>query len=194
MSTPILIDVPESLSSARLELRPPRAGDGIAFHEALVESLAQMRSFLGALAWVAAEPSVEAAEAFCRSAQANFLARTDMPFLLFERTSAQLVGCVGLHRPVWAVPKFELGYWCRTSRLRQGFMTEGVEALCGVAFKVLGAVRLEAIIDEQNAASREVAQRCGFALEGILKRERRAPDGSLRNTCVYARIRDLTSA
>lgn len=189
MTTPVLIDVPESFASARLDLRPPRAGDGVAFHDALAESLVEMRRFLGALPWVAAEPSVEGAEAFCRSARAAFLARTDMPFLMFERESGQLVGCVGLHRPVWPTPRFELGYWCRSSRLRQGFVTEGVEALCDLALRGLGAVRLEAIVDEENTASRDVAQRCGFVLEGVLRNERRAPDGSLRNTCVYARTR-----
>jgi len=33
-----------------------------------------------------------------------------------------------------------------------------------------------------------VAERCGFELEGVLRHERRAPDGSLRNTCIYARL------
>jgi RimJ/RimL family protein N-acetyltransferase len=43
--------------------------------------------------------------------------------------------------------------------------------------------------DVANLASRRVAERCLFALVGILRQERRATDGSLRNTCVYARLR-----
>lgn len=186
---PVLVDIPDAVASARLDLRTPRAGDGVAFSEALAESLPEMRRFLGSLSWVAREPSVESCETFCRTAHANFLARTDLPFLMFEREGGRLVGAVGLHRPAWATPKFEVGYWCRTSRAGQGFVTEGVEAIAGLAFRQLGAVRLEAITDEENLASRRVAERCGFELEGVLRHERRAPDGSLRNTCVYARLR-----
>lgn len=189
MTAPVLIDVPDTLASARLDLRPPRAGDGIAFCEAVTESLPELRRFLGSLSWIAREQSVEASEAFCRTARANFLSRTDMPFLMFERHSGRLVGCVGLHRPAWGTPKFEVGYWCRTSQVGRGFVTEGLEVLVDLAFRALGAVRLEAITDEENLASRRVAERCDFELEGILKRERRAPDGSLRNTCILARMR-----
>ena len=80
-----------------------------------------------------------------------------------------------------------MGYWGRVSRARQGFVSEAVHALVGYAFTHLRAVRVEAIMDEANLPSRRVAERCGFRLEGVLHNERRAPDGTLRNTCVYAR-------
>jgi RimJ/RimL family protein N-acetyltransferase len=62
-----------------------------------------------------------------------------------------------------------------------------VQALVRYAFEHLKAVRVALVTDAQNQRSRAVAQRCGFALEGILRQERRASDGTLRDTCVYAR-------
>jgi RimJ/RimL family protein N-acetyltransferase len=150
--------------------------------------LAELRRFLASLPWVADEPSVEGSEIFCRNAHANFHARKDFPFLLIERSRSRLVGVCGLHRPDWNTPKFEVGYWCRTSESGDGYITEAVSAVCRYAIEHFGAVRLEAITDEQNMPSRRVAERCGFTLEGTLRSERRAPDGSLRNTCVYARL------
>ena len=50
------------------------------------------------------------------------------------------------------------------------------------------AHRVELVTDEQNLASRKVAERCGFELEGIHRNVQRAPDGSLRNSCIYARL------
>lgn len=97
-----------------------------------------------------------------------------------------MVGAVGLHRPVWATPKFEVGYWARTRHAGRGYVSEGVAALTQLAFVQLQAARLELLTDEANAASRRVAERCGFTLEGTLRNERRAPDGTLRHTCVYA--------
>lgn len=96
------------------------------------------------------------------------------------------MGGVGLHRTVWSTPKTEVGYWIRTSRNGNGFVTEAVSALVEYAFDQMRAVRVELITAEANVPSRQVADRCRFDLEGILRNERRASDDSLRNTCVYA--------
>ncbi|HZT54852.1 MAG TPA: GNAT family N-acetyltransferase [Burkholderiaceae bacterium] len=188
MRDPLFIELPTRIDTERLLMRPPQAGDGPQFFEALSESLAELRRFLSALAWVAAEPSLEASELYCRTGQANFVARKDLPFFLFERASGQLVGATGLHRTAWGTPKTEVGYWVRSSRSGQGLMAEAVEATTRYAFAHIGAVRVELITDAANQASRKVADRCGFRLEGTLVHDRRAPDGSLRSTCIYARF------
>lgn len=188
MLEPVLIDLPASIETPRLTLRPPRTGDGAALHEAIVESLAELRRFLASLPWVAAKPTLESAETYCRNGESNFVARRDLPFFAFERRTGNLVAATGLHRTVWETPKTEVGYWCRTQACGNGFVTEAVTALTEYAFAHIKAVRVELITDEDNAASRRVAERCGFVLEGILRNERRAPDRTLRNTCVYARI------
>ena len=188
MHDPILLDLPASIETPRLVLRPPRGGDGPVLFEALTESLPELRRFLASLPWVAAEQTVETAEAYCRNGEANFLARRDLPFFAFEKKTGRLVASAGLHRTVWQTPKTEVGYWCRTTASGNGFVTEAVGALADYAFRHIKAVRVELLTDEENAASRRVAERAGFALEGILRNERRAPDSSLRNTCVYARL------
>ena len=190
MKNPILLDLPASIESARLLLRPPQSGDGATLHEAIVESLPELRRFLASLPWVAEEQTRESAEVFCRTADSNFLARRDLPFLMFAKVSGRLIGACGLHRTAWDVPKTAVGYWVRTSEAGKGYVTEAVNHLIAFAFAALEAERIEIVTDAENLASRRVAERCGFALEGILRRERRAPDGSLRDTCVYARLAD----
>jgi len=188
MLDPLLLELPGHIDTRRLHLRVPRAGDGAALYAAIVESLPELRRFLASLPWVAAEPSPEVSEAWCRNAAANFLARRDLPFLMFEREGGALVGATGLHRTVWETPRTEIGYWCRTTRAGRGYVSEAVAAVARYAHENLRAVRVEIVTDEANLASRRVAERCGFELEGVLRHERRAPDGSLRNTCIYARL------
>ena len=188
MSDPILLNLPETLETERLLLRPPSAGDGALLHLAITESLPELRRFLASLPWVAAEQTIESAEVFCRTAQSNFLARKDFPFFVFEKAGRELVGTVGLHRTVWTTPKTEVGYWGRVSKARNGYISEAVTRLTGFAFETLKMARVELIADEENLASRRVAERCGYTLEGILRHERRAPDDTLRNSCVYARL------
>lgn len=187
---PVLLDLPMSLTTERLLLRVPQPGDGIALYDAIAESLPELRQFLSSLPWVAGEQSVESSETFCRNAHANFLARRDLPFLIFSRSSGELLGATGLHRPNWETPKLEVGYWRRSSASGHGLISEAVAALVHYAFAQAHAVRVELITDSKNTKSRRVAERCGFVLEGTLRNERRAPDGSLRNTCLYARTPD----
>lgn len=188
MQDPLLIDLPTAIETERLRLRPPQAGDGAVLYEALQESLPELRRYLASLPWVANEQTPESAELYCRNAQANFVGRKDLPFFVFDKASGRLVASTGLHRTVWTTPKTEVGYWCRSSCAGQGYVSEAVRALVGYAFHHLSAVRVELITDEENTASRRVAERCGFVLEGTLRQERRAPGGDLRNTCVYARL------
>jgi len=189
VADPLLLDLPDAIRTSRLVLRTPRAGDGAAWFDALRESLPELRRHLGWLPWVASDPTPESAEVHCRTAQANFIARKDLLFLMLEPTSGRVLGAGGLHRPVWSTPKVEVGYWCRTSCTGRGYVAEAVAALVDYAFAHLDAVRVELVTDAENLASRRVADRVGFALEGILRHERRAPDGSLRDTCIYARLR-----
>jgi RimJ/RimL family protein N-acetyltransferase len=185
---PLLIEVPTEILTARLLLRPFRAGDGAVLHEALAESLPALRQFLWFLPWVAEDPTPASAEARCRRCEANFIARADLPYLAFARGSGRLVASVGLHRTDWQLPKTELGYWVRSSEGGQGYAAECVNALVAWAFEGLEAQRVELVTDEGNTASRRVAERCGFVLEGTLHHMQRAPDGSLRNSCMYARL------
>lgn len=188
MIDPLLIELPALIETPRLLMRPPQAGDGPALHAAVAESLPELRRFLASLPWVATEPTVESSEIFCRNGQANFVARRDLPFLLFEKATGQLLGQAGLYRIDWTTPKAEAGYWVRSSRARNGFISEAVEALAQFAFNHVHAVRISLITDDENAASRRLADRCRFKLEGILRNDRQAPDGTLRNTCIYARF------
>jgi RimJ/RimL family protein N-acetyltransferase len=182
--------VPWSIDTPRLLLRAFRVEDAAALHEALAESIHELRKTLWFLPWVAEEPTLGSAEVRCRSAAANFLLRTDLSWLAFEKDTRRLVASVGLHRTDWALPKTEVGYWVRSSETGKGYASEGVVALTSWALQTLGARRVELVADEQNAGSRAVAERCGFRLEGILGNVMRAPDGTLRNSCVYARLKE----
>ena len=189
MSTnPILIDVPQGFETERLVARCPRAGDGAALFAAVKESLAVLREFPASMAWAMHEPSASLSESYCREAHAKFLVRADMPFLAFRRDTGEMVCATGLHRPDWNVPRFEVGFWRRTSARSQGFATEAVRGLLAFALTRLGARRLEALADDLNVASCALCERVGMTLEGTLRHERKAPDGSLRSTRVYALV------
>ena len=188
MPDPLTFPVPSRFETQRLELRPFRVEDAPALHEALAESIEELRRHLWFLPWVANEQSIASAEARCRTAQANFLIRADLPYLAFNKHTGRLVGSIGLHRTDWTVPKTEVGYWLRTSEVGRGYASEGVNALVDWALSELRAIRVEIVTLEQNQGSRSVAERCGFTLEGVHRNVFRGPNGELSHRYVFARL------
>lgn len=188
MTDPLTHPVPSSFETPRLLLRSFRIEDAPFLHAALAESINELRTYLWFLPWVAEEPTLQSAEVRCRRAEANFLLRSDLPYLAFEKQSGRLVASAGLHRTDWALPKTEVGYWVRSSDVGKGYASEAVVTLTSWALDSLGAKRVELVTDEQNRGSRAVAERCGFRLEGTLRNVMQAPDGTLRHSCVYAKL------
>jgi len=189
---PLLIDVPEAIATERLWLRCPRAGDGIVINEAVVQTLPELKPWMP---WAQTAPTLEESELHGRRAAARYALREDLQLLIFERLSdggqGRLLGATGLHRMDWSVPRFEIGYWRRSGEGGRGVITEAVRALSRFAFDTLHAQRVEVRMSSDNARSRAVAERCGFTLEGVLRRDSLDVNGQPRDTAVYARVRGV---
>lgn len=182
---PLLLEFPSVFDTERLTLRAPRAGDGAAVNEAIMESLAELSPWMP---WAHPAPTVDDTEASVRKAAAQFISREDLRLQIYLKGTNTLVGSSGLHRIDWTVPRFEIGYWIRTACAGRGYVTEAVIGLTEFARDHLGAHRIEIRMDERNERSWRVAERAGYTLEARLRNERRALDGTLTDGRIYARI------
>lgn len=188
--TPLMIQLPERILTPRLILRSPTGADGPAVNAAVCESIDALRF---RTPWAQTEPTLAQSESDCRRMQARFLLREDLALMMFRRGADDrevgFIGGTGLHRIQWPLRRFEIGYWCRTGESGQGYVTEAVQALAGFAFDQLEARRVEIRIDPLNPRSCRVAERAGFTLEGVHRCDSATPDGTPRDTCVYALVR-----
>ena len=177
------LTIPEQIESERLILRATKAMDAPEAFEAVRESVQELAPWMP---WAHPNPTLEGSVEFHGMAHAKWTTREMLDFQWIDKASSKLVGKGGLHTINWEVPKFEIGYWVRTGMTNRGYCTEAVNALAAFAKQQLGARRLEICSDPRNEKSRRVAERCGFVLEGILRRNMRDPTGSLRDSCMYA--------
>jgi RimJ/RimL family protein N-acetyltransferase len=187
MTLPILLDLPMPIRTERLLILPPRVGDGPAINEAIAESFAELHRWMP---WAKTMPSVEDSEIFSREKAAQFLARQDFGLRMWSPDGRRFIGSTGLHPQNWAIRHFEIGYWVRTSEAGKGLTTEAVQAIVAFGFETLEANRIQIRCDVANAASRRVAEKVGFALEGVHRKDSVGNDGKLRDTCFYARTSD----
>jgi len=89
----------------------------------------------------------------------------------------ELVGVIGYHYWNWTLRKTEIGYWLAASRQGKGIVTRSCRALVDYAFRNLGLNRIEIRTAVGNARSRAVAERLGFAQEGVLREAEYSSDG-----------------
>ena len=174
---------PLPLTTNRLVLRPAAPRDAAVIHKAIEESFAALHQWM---AWADTLQSLDETKDFLVGADKRFLEGEDFAVSAFLQGSGEFVLSVGLHPRNWSVPKFEIGYWCRTSMQGRGYTTEAVRALTALAFGTMGANRVEIRCDSRNRRSRRVAELAGYRLEAELRSDDRANDGSLRDTVVYA--------
>jgi len=185
MRPPILQDFPESFETERLLIRSPLPGDGPEMHAAVNESLDDLLPWMD---WPKQHETIEDSEKQIRLNRVSFMERSDLLLLLFLKGTNTLVGSSGLHRMDWSVPRFEIGYWCRTRFAGNGYVTEAVRGITAFAFEHLGARRVEIRCDAFNRKSVRVAERAGYTLEGELRNAEVGADGGLRNTLVFSVI------
>ena len=85
------------------------------------------------------------------------------------------VGSIGVR---WADPEqgvAEVGYWIAPEARGRGICTRAVRLVSRWVLEQDGMERLQLRADEQNAASRKVAENAGFTQEGVLRSSRYNP-------------------
>ena len=176
-------DISRSLGTDRLCLRGALTDNASAMNAAVIESWVELSRWME---WAqGAKPTIQDTIEQINKRESDFENRSEFRFSIFEKRAGIFIGNCSLLRLDWTVPRGEIGYWCATNRVGQGYITEAVLALTKFGWS-LGLVRVEIRCDAKNLRSRAVAERAGFALEGVLKNDCRNPQGALRDGCVFA--------
>ena len=87
--------------------------------------------------------------------------------LLITALDGEVAGHIEFFRPVGYWDAFELSYQLYDDRhAGQGYVTEAVQLLVDYLFWAKKEHRIQLVIVPENAASRRIADKCGFTLEG----------------------------
>jgi len=184
---PTLIELPSELRGSRVLLRPYWGDDAEQVFAAIDESREHLRPWVS---WVDTNRTVDDVRDFCVRSQASWLLRNELALGIFDSTSGRYLGGTGLHDPDWELRAFELGYWLRVTAIGQGYATESTRLLADFALSCLQARRVTLRCDARNEASRRVAERAAFVLEGHLRNVSIRPDGMVSDDLLYAIVPD----
>lgn len=186
MINPLLLELPDTIETERLILSVPSPENMVAKHSAINESIHELGQWMD---WVHNPHPLEDVIAYNREAREKFLTREHLTFDILLKENNQYAGSSGIHSINWFIPSGEIGYWLRTSLVGNGYITEAVNALTAYAFEYMKVVRMEIRCDSLNERSAAVARRAGYRLDATLRDHRRAKDGTLHDTLVFAMLR-----
>lgn len=160
------------LAAGDLLLRPWRPEDAAAVHRACQDPDIQR--------WtrVPRPYRISDAEQFVgRHASAAWTAGTGAPFAVCDAATGELLGSCGLIDIATAVGSADIGYWTAPWARGRAVAVHAVRAVARWAFTDLGLRRLVWLAEIGNHASRLVALRAGFRIEGKLRLAERHPEG-----------------
>jgi ribosomal-protein-serine acetyltransferase len=167
-----------------IHIRPYRASDAPAVYEAARESVAEVQPWLP---WCHPGYSLDDSRSWLETQVRAFERRTAFEFAIVSADDRYLGGC-GLNQIDAVNRRANLGYWVRTSAIRQGVATRAVGAIRDWAFEHTDLLRLEIVVALGNEGSQRVAAKAGAIKEGVL-RNRLLLHGAIHDATINSFIR-----
>jgi RimJ/RimL family protein N-acetyltransferase len=94
----------------------------------------------------------------------------DEGMLVITTGDGEIAGHIEFFRPVSYWDAWELSYQLYDDRFAgRGYVTEAVQLLTDYLFATKKVHRIQLVIVPENAASRRIAEKCGFTLEGTAR-------------------------
>lgn len=110
--------------------------------------------------------------------------------LLIAGSDGEVAGHIEFFRPVSYWDAWELSYQLYDDRFAgRGLVTEAVQLMVDYLFGTKKVNRIQLVIVPGNGASRRIAEKCGFTLEGTA-RGAFFNDGRNQDVVVYSLLRD----
>ena len=182
-----LFDVETALITRRTVVRRFREREGAAFFDLYHSNASVLSSLLPEV--VPALGSALEAEYFVRSQLAAWLRQEGLPFAIWDKENARMIGYVSLSplSPNWH--KAQMSGFMDKDMNRQGLMTEVLQSLLQVAFRQVLIEKITLVVSAENTAGQRLAKKCGFQREGELREELRRNSGEPIDAVLFGILR-----
>lgn len=177
----------KELQTKRLALKPLTAT--FSFAKELFDIITKNRDFFKYMPWANIEKAESEFE-FLQSAEKGWKRQEKATYGIFLQPNNDFIGVCTFFEIKWGNESGEIGYWLNPNYAKQGFMTEAVNAVSEEFFNA-GFKRIIIKANPENIASCKVAEKCGFAREGIMRSYDFLPTINKREDVIlYAKIKE----
>jgi len=114
--------------------------------------------------------------------------RSYFPYVLVDVDTGALIGFYDLKNIEWSVPKTEIGYFIDVQYAGKGIGSKALEVFCNHCFSEYGFEKLFLRTHESNLPARRIAEKCGFEIEGTIRKDYKTSSGELVDVLYYGLI------
>jgi len=123
------------------------------------------------MTWADGDYTIDKADEFIAACLAGYASTTSLLDFAIEVDGA-VAGGMGVPRSAVEHREYEIGYWLTRPLTGRGIVTRSTQSLTDYLFRDHGAHRVQIAALAENHASRAVAERLGFRLEGVFVNSR----------------------
>jgi len=114
--------------------------------------------------------------------------RSYFPFIIADISNNKIAGFLDLKNIDWNIPKSELGLYIDQAYANKGIATNAFRLFCDFCFDEFKFQKLFLRTHHNNTSARRVAEKCGFEIEGTIRRDYKTTSGALVDLIYYGKL------
>jgi len=115
-------------------------------------------------------------------------AKQYFPFVVVDQINNNLIAFMDLKNIDWTIPKAEIGCYTDTEFAGTGLTTKAMQLFLEYSFAHFGFKKIFLRTHQSNIAAQQVADKCGFELEGTIRMEYKTTAGEIVDLKYYGRL------
>ncbi len=178
-----LLKIAAELKTKRTILKKYRIGDGKIFYGIIEKNRDRM---LDSFPIMLSNTHDELSGAYyIRKKIEEWEERSAFSFGIWFKEDGNYIGHISVKNIDWVIPRGEIAYIISEEYEGKGIMTEALTVIIKFSFENLSMNRLFLRVMTNNNRSYELAERCGFSREGILRKDHKTYEGELVDLYYY---------
>lgn len=114
--------------------------------------------------------------------------KTYFPYIIMDNSCNRIIGFLDLKNIDWNIPKSELGCYIDEDYANKGITTKAFRLFCDFCFSEYKFKKLFLRTHHSNFSAKTVAEKCGFEIEGIIRRDYKTTSGEIIDLIYYGRL------
>lgn len=138
---------------------------------------------------VAKTKTVKDTKNFLTELMERIVAKTFFPYGIIDKDTNEIIGYMHVMNLDWNIPKAEIGFFIDADFAGKGIITKALTVLMDYYFETLQFNKLFLRTHKTNIAARALAEKCGFEIEGTLRKDYKTTSGELVDLIYYGKIK-----
>lgn len=164
-------------------IRPAELTDAEKYFELIEKNRPRLEDFF--VGTVSNTQTFEDTVAFMK----NNLKRTERkeyyPFFVLDESTDKIIGFIDAKNVEWYLPKTEIGCYIDHDYEGQGVSSKALKLVIAHLFNVHQFVKIYLRTHDSNLGARKLAEKCGFQLEGMIRKDYQTTAGEYVDLCYY---------